>query len=122
MAPPRASETLLSSMRELVSQSERVARAEARLTASRLGDLAQSGAKRGLLIVSAMTVAAAAIGFALHAIYLALAMHVVAWMAALIVAGGCTLLALMLAWAASRTELANVFDDELQLTRGGDTT
>ncbi|MBC7841600.1 MAG: phage holin family protein [Gemmatimonadaceae bacterium] len=98
---PRASQTLLGAMRELVTQSERVAKAEARVMASRLGDVARVGSRRVILVASALMLAGAAVSFLLVAAYVVLAARMTNWYAALIVAGGTTCLAVLCGWAAA---------------------
>lgn len=90
---PHAAQTLMGAMRELVTQSERVARAEARVVASRLGDVARVGSRRLMLVAATAILAIAAVSFLLVAAYVALASVVAEWIAALIVAGGSLCLA-----------------------------
>ena len=92
---------LMSAMRELAAQSERVARAEARVVASRVGDVAQTSARRMVLSVAAGVFVTLAVAFLLVAAYDALSARVPGWTAALIVAGVTLLFALLCAWAAS---------------------
>ncbi len=112
MAAPRASETLMGAMRELVGQSERVARAEARVAASRLRDVARSGARRGLLIAVATFFSGSAVLYGLFAAYLSLATRMVGWQAALVIAASCVVLAMLLLGIASRYRMADVLDDD----------
>ncbi len=88
-------------MRELAAQSERVARAEARVVAARVGEVAQAGARRMVLIIVAAVFATLALGFLLVAAYDALSAVLPGWQAALIVAGGTLLIALLCTWGAS---------------------
>ncbi len=98
---PHATQKLMGAMRELVTQSERVALAEARVVASRVGDVAQAGARRMVLVLTATMLATLALGFLLIAMYDALAIWVPGWEAALIVAGSTLLVAGLFAWSAS---------------------
>ena len=98
---PHATQKLMGAMRELLTQSERVARAEARVVASRVGDVAQAGVRRIVLAVAAMMLATLAIGFLLIAAYDALSTHITAWQAALVVSGVSFALTALAAWAAS---------------------
>lgn len=98
---PHATQKLMGAMRELVTQSERVALAEARVVASRVGDVAQAGARRMVLVLTATMLATLALGFLLVAMYDALAIWVPGWEAALIVAGSTLLVAGLFAWSAS---------------------
>ena len=98
---PHAAERVMGAMRELLTQSERVARAEARVVASRVGDVAQAGARRLVLALAAMMSATLAIGFLLVAAYDALATRMPAWEAALIVSASGFVVTALLAWAAS---------------------
>jgi cytochrome c biogenesis protein CcdA len=111
MASPRASETLMGVMRELIGQSERVARAEARVAASRLRDVAQSGAKRGALFALSAVFGGTAMLYLLFAAFLSLARVMPGWQAALILAGSCVVIALGLAWVASRVAIADAVGD-----------
>ena len=97
----QAPHKLMSAMRELAAQSERVARAEARVVASSVGDVAQASARRMVLSVAAALLATLALGFLLVAAYDALSARVPGWEAALIVAGFTLLFALLCTWGAS---------------------
>jgi Putative Actinobacterial Holin-X, holin superfamily III len=103
MASRRPSETLMGAMRELLEQSERVARAETRVAASRVVDIAQGGAKRGSLAAVAVVLASCSLLYLIHAAYLALATRIAPWIAALCIALGCALIAAVFARSAFRT-------------------
>lgn len=92
---------LMSAMRELAAQSERVARAEARVVASRVGDVAQASARRMVLSLASALLGTLALGFLLVAAYDALSARVPGWEAALIVAGSTLIVALLCMWGAS---------------------
>ncbi len=96
-----APQRLLGAMRELVAQSERLARAEARVVASRVTDAAQASARRLALAVATGVLVTLSMGFLLVAAYDALSAVVPAWQAALIVAGVALLIAALCAWGAS---------------------
>ncbi len=100
-SPSQAPQRVMTAMRELAAQSERVARAEARVVAARVGEVAQAGARRMVLIIVAAVFATLAFGFLLVAAYDALSAVLPGWQAALIVAGGTSLIALMCTWGAS---------------------
>ncbi len=107
----RASETLLGAVRELVTQSEQVAKAEARVAVSRLGDVAVSGMRRTALLASAALVGSYAIGFVLHAVFLLLLRVMDPWIAALTVAGVLAATSGVLAWIG----LSNKTSDAVEL-------
>lgn len=96
------SQTLLGAVRQLVAQSEVVARAEATVAASRIADIAQAGIRRAVIYAFAGLSVAYATGFVLHAVYLLLLHVMPAWAAALAVAVGLSSLAVLLIWSASR--------------------
>ena len=98
---PHSAEKVMGAMRELLTQSERVARAEARVVASRVGDVAQAGMRRLVMIFAAMMCATLAIGFLLVAAYDALSTRVPGWEAALIVSAAAFVVTALLTWAAS---------------------
>jgi Putative Actinobacterial Holin-X, holin superfamily III len=96
------SQTLLGAVRQLVAQSEAVARAEATAAASRLADIAQAGVRRAVIYAAAALSIAYAVGFVLHAAYLLLLRVMPAWSAALTLAAALCSIAGLLLWAASR--------------------
>lgn len=102
----RTSQTLMAAMTNVLSQSERLARAEARAVASRVGDLAQEGAGRAVLVVTAGMLATLGVGFLLLAAYDAMSARLPRWEAALVVAGGSLVLAALVGWKAFSRPLA----------------
>ncbi len=103
LGTPHATHKLMDSMREMVAQSERVARAEARVVASRVGDVAEASARRMVLYGAAALLSTLAVAFLLVAAYDALCTWVPGWQAALIVAAATSLLAALCAGIASKS-------------------
>jgi Putative Actinobacterial Holin-X, holin superfamily III len=98
----RTSDTLIGSVRELIGQTERVARAEAQAAVSQLVDLAVASARRSGILLVGLLFGVCAAAYLIFAAYLALAERVVPWHAAMIVAAGSALLAVLLGWLGSR--------------------
>ena len=98
----RTSDTLIGSVRELITQTERVARAEAQATISHVVDLALANVRRGGVLAVSLLFGVCAGAYAIFAAYLALATRIAPWCAALIVAGGSALIAALTSWMGSR--------------------
>lgn len=96
------SQTLLGAVRQLVAQSEAVARAEATAVVSHVADMAQAGVQRAVVYACAALALAYAVGFVLHAAYLLLLRVMPAWSAALTLAAALCSIAGLLLWVARR--------------------
>jgi Putative Actinobacterial Holin-X, holin superfamily III len=107
------SQTLLDAVRGLITQSEVVARAEARAAASRATDVAAAGARRVAVLGVAVLLGCYALGFALLSAYLALEPHMAPWIAALAVAAGVLVLAGGIAWVGARSPVTVEIDSLL---------
>jgi MFS family permease len=82
-----STDSLMGALKELVAQSERVAKAEARLAVARYTDTARLGARRVGMFVIGGGIAGFAAGYLIYAGYLALVLIVTPWQSALIVSG-----------------------------------
>ncbi len=95
-------DTLMGAIKDLVAQSERVARAEVRLTIAKYTNLAQSGARRAGVAFIAAVFGVYALWFVCHAGFLGLSTVFAPWLASLITAGSLSALAAVLGFAAFR--------------------
>ena len=98
----RTSDSLIGSVRELITQTERVARAEARATMSHVIDLAFASARRGSVLAVSLLFGVVAGNYAVFAGYLALSTRMEPWRAALVVAGALGAVAAVLGWLGLR--------------------
>ncbi len=87
MSPGRTSaDSLMGALKDVIAQSERVAKAEVRLAIANYADRSRPGARRAFLVVVGGSLACFAIGYLIFACFLRLSMVIPAWQAASIVA------------------------------------
>ena len=87
MSGRRASaDSLMGALKEVIAQSERVAKAEVRLAIATYADRSRPGARRVFLVVVGASLACFAIGYLIFACFLSLSMLLPAWQSASIIA------------------------------------
>ncbi len=86
MSPaPASADSLMGALKEVLAQSERVAKAEVRLAIANYTDRSRLGARRVVLVLVGGGLACFAIGYLIFACFLALTLVLPAWQSASVV-------------------------------------